>query len=310
VKRVRDVAVILIALALVGFFGIARDRQARSHQVSVPSTYDRGTGGYRLLYTTLERAGLRVSRFERELPLLDPAVHTLVITGYELDPSAQPIAPSDATWLARFVRQGGRLVVVDIGFSGKRDFTPGVGTTVDAQSTSALAVPGTPFTRDVGSVRGEIPAIFPRDVRAVPLLRTPQGFPAVAYPYGRGVVIAVASLSLWSNAHLQQAGNLRLAWNAIAGHGPIAFDERVHGYDADASLWSVLPRSVRVSLVVIGLAAILWLIGANVRAAPAVPVDAPDERDSSDYITAMAALLRRARPTPSTTSNGLREERS
>jgi hypothetical protein len=310
VKRVRDFAVIGVALVLVGFFAFTRDRQAHAHPVSVPSTYDRGSGGYRLLYTTLERAGLRVSRFERELPLLDPAVRTLVITGYEGDPSAQPITPSDAMWLTRFVRDGGRLVVVDIGFSGSHDFTPGVGTTDDAQSRSARAVPGTPFTRDVGGVVGDIPAVFPRAVRAVPLLRTSQGFPAVAYPYGRGVVIAVASLSFWDNAHLQQAGNLRLAWNAIAGHGVIAFDERVHGYDADASLWSVLPRSVRIALIITSLAAILWLIGANVRAMPAVPVDAPDERDSSDYITAMAALLRRARRATSSSSTLSREEPS
>ncbi len=40
---------------------------------------------------------------------------------------------------------------------------------------------------------------------------------------------------------------------------------------------------------------VLALIGANVPFAPPLPAKPPDERDSSAYVDAMAALMRRAR---------------
>ncbi|HVA27754.1 MAG TPA: DUF4350 domain-containing protein [Candidatus Baltobacteraceae bacterium] len=85
-----------------------------------------------------------------------------------------------------------------------------------------------------------------------------------------------------------------VAYAALAHRGPVLFDERVHGYASDRSMWSVLPPPVRFAGGLIALALVLALIGANVRWIPALAAEPPGDRDSSDYIASMAQLLRRA----------------
>jgi hypothetical protein len=83
-------------------------------------------------------------------------------------------------------------------------------------------------------------------------------------------------------------------YRAVAGKGLVAFDERAQGYDSTQSLWSVLPSAVRVAAILAAIAVVLALIDANVRFAPPIARDPPADRDSSDYVRSMAALLRRA----------------
>jgi hypothetical protein len=83
-------------------------------------------------------------------------------------------------------------------------------------------------------------------------------------------------------------------YRVVAGRGLVAFDERLQGYDKTQSLWSVLPPAVHVAVLLACIAVVLALIDANVRFAPAIPRDPPSDRDSSDYVRSMAALLRRA----------------
>lgn len=88
--------------------------------------------------------------------------------------------------------------------------------------------------------------------------------------------------------------NALLAYAATAGRGPVAFDERLHGYGTDRSMWSVLPSSVRTACMLVLIALLLALVGANTRWVPALAAEPPGDRDSSDYIASMARLLRRA----------------
>ncbi len=89
--------------------------------------------------------------------------------------------------------------------------------------------------------------------------------------------------------------NALAVYDAVAGRGPVVFDERLHGYDRTRSLWSVLPAPVRVACWLALLAIVLLLVDANVRFAPPVLQEPPADRDSSDYLISMARLLRRAR---------------
>ena len=111
--------------------------------------------------------------------------------------------------------------------------------------------------------------------------------------------IAITAPSLFGNDELRNAGNLRLAYNAIAGHGPVAFDEYVHGYDESVTMWGALPAPVHAAVWIVIALAVIALIGANVPFAPPYKTDPPDERDSSGYITALAELMRRSRRRPS-----------
>lgn len=107
--------------------------------------------------------------------------------------------------------------------------------------------------------------------------------------------LRVFDVSDYTNLALSKSPRRALAvYDAVAGKGPVIFDERVHGYDRTQSLWAVLPTPVRVAAGLAALAVILALIDANVRFAPPIMREPPADRDSSDYVRSMAMLLRRA----------------
>ena len=86
-----------------------------------------------------------------------------------------------------------------------------------------------------------------------------------------------------------------LAYNTLGGKGIVAFDERLHGYAVDRTMWSVMPWPVRAAMWLVVVAVLLVLVEGNVRFAPPIAVEPAADRDSSAYIASMAALLRRAR---------------
>ncbi len=285
-------AAIVVALAYAG-------ASAPKARPSVFSTYDTGPNGYRALYEVLGQAGLPVRRFERALGALDPSVRTLVVTGYENDPAAKPMDEKDAAALRRFVERGGRLVAIDAEFAGSADVAPAVGTTVRNAGGDAIAVAANRYTAGVARVSGHIEWTFPlRKPRGVALLANRHGFAAVLYRLGRGEVVAITAPAIFGNRALLDADNLRFAYNAMAGRGDVAFDEYVHGYEDSPTLWSVLPLAVRAAAGIVCVAVLLALVGANVPFAPAYLPGAPDERDTTGYITAMADLMRRSRARP------------
>ena len=284
-------------VVLLGYEHIALEQRQRP---SVYSSYDTGPNGYRALYEVLHAAGVPVTRFERVVAALDPSVRTLVITGYEQDPGAKPLDRRDTDELRRFVVDGGRLVALDEEFAGSQDVTPGVGTSLQtARGAGAIPLAENAFTAGVAGVRGAISWTFPyKTARGIPLLANKAGIVAIWYRYGRGEVVAVTVPSLFGNEALRNGDNARFAYNIIAGHGLVAFDEYIHGYSDSATIWSVLPDAVRAAVWIVVAIAIVALIGANVPFAPPWLPAPADERTSSDYITAIAGLLRRSRQRP------------
>lgn len=121
---------------------------------------------------------------------------------------------------------------------------------------------------------------------------------AVDSPLGKNLKKHVTYLDAggFTNAALDaQPSHARIAYDALAGRGPVVFDETLHGYVQTATLWSILPVPVRAAFYVAALAALLAIVGANVRFAPPVAIVPPQERDSREYLDSMAALLERAR---------------
>jgi hypothetical protein len=129
----------------------------------------------------------------------------------------------------------------------------------------------------------------------VPLLANDKGVVAMAYAYGKGEVVAISAPALFANAQLGSADNAQFVYDVVTGHGPAAFDEYVHGYDDSLTLWTALPQPVHVAVWILVAIVLLAIVGANVPFAPPLPAEGPDERDSSAYIDAMAALAQRAR---------------
>ncbi|HEY5256977.1 MAG TPA: DUF4350 domain-containing protein [Candidatus Baltobacteraceae bacterium] len=304
-KRGLELAAIVAGIALVIAIALARQAELAAVKPSYFSSYDSGRNGYRALYDVLSRDGVTVRRFERDLGLLDRDTGVLVVSPSDLEAGFSgrtgqryaSIGPSDLLRLRAFARGGGRLVVLDTAFGGADDALLGLPGTHDIKpATVALALTAGPSTAGVSRVRASVGAVFGWAVpKAEPLLGVAGGTVAIAYPLGKGEVVAIAAPDVLSNAHVAQADNARFAFDVLAGHGVVAFDERLHGYAQDKSFWSALPAPVHAAVwIVLGIV-VLALVGANVRFAPALPVDPPGDRDSSDYLASMGALLRRAR---------------
>jgi len=303
VKRGLEIALVVAAIAVVTILATARERAAQATLPSTYSTYDTGPNGYRALYEVLAARGVPVSRNERELGLLDPAIATLVESSVSPELAtngrlaATPLNDHDVAVLRRFLHDGGRLVVLDDDFGGEGDAGIGLpGSHKVERVAGATAVAGSGLLPGVAAVAGPIPALFPLAIpKATPLLAAGGATAALAYPFGKGEVIAISAPALFGNAVLAKADNARFAYDLLAGRGPVAFDERPHGYAVDRSFWDALPQPARWSFWIVCAIVVLALIGANVRFAPPIPLDPPDERDSSAYVRAMASLLRRAR---------------
>ncbi len=312
-KRLRP-DLLLVILGIVALAAIAVLRYETSANVPPPSTYssnDKGPNGYEALYNVLQAHGVAVSRSERQLDLLSPAVRTLVISSVvpELDSinslAVQPVTRRDLPLLKAFMRRGGRLVVLatDIGDPGDAQLgLPAVRTVPTTEY--ALPITRVALTAAVMRVRAHVTVAFPFATRkAVPLLATPQGIVAMTYPYGKGEMVAISAPDIFSSSNLAHDDNARFAVNVLGTHGPVAFDERVHGYAIDKSFWAALPASVHAAVWVVLALLILAAIGANVRFAPPLSLEEPDERDSSHYLTAVASLLARARAARTAVAN-------
>jgi Domain of unknown function (DUF4350) len=298
----RRVEIVILAICACAIVLLAYERGAirRGEPVSVFSTYDTGRNGYRALYEVMRGAGLPVRRFEQSIADIEPSIATLVVTGYENDPNARGFNEYGTKLLRRFVERGGRLVMIDEQFAGPRDITPGVGMSFAApESSEAIPLTRNAFTEEVARVRGPIEMLFAfKEPHGIPLLANGQGIVAVWYRLGRGEVIAITAPALFGNAQLRNADNLRFAYNILAGHGAIAFDEYVHGYAENPTMWGALPEPVRAAVWIVAALVLIALIGANVPFAPPYLPDPPDERDSSHYIAAVAELMRRSRRRP------------
>ncbi len=300
--RRRPLDLVILAACAVVLVVLAYERTAieRKEHPSVYSTYDTGPNGYRALFGVLAAAGVPVQRFERELPAIDPSIKTLVLTGYEHDPSAKPLDQRDMERLRSFITGGGRFVAIDAEFAGPQDVTPGVGTSLQTPGgNEAIVLARNAYTTGVAAVRGSIDWTFPfKERHGIPLLANGKGMVAVWYRYGRGEVIAVTAPQLFGNEQLRNGDNLRFAYNVIAGHGAVAFDEFAHGYSESPTMWGVLPGPVHAAVWIVLALAVIALIGANVPFAPPYLANPPDERDSSHYITAVAELMRRSHRRP------------
>lgn len=115
------------------------------------------------------------------------------------------------------------------------------------------------------------------------------------FVHGGGTVLHLKAADYTNLALSRHPRRAQTIYDAVAGKGVVAFDERAYGYDRTRSIWSVLPPAVHVAIALAALAVLLALIDANVRFAPPITREPPADRDSSDYLRSMASLLRRGR---------------
>jgi hypothetical protein len=293
-KRTLDIALVAGAVLLVAVLAALRGTQTAPNR-SVPSTYDTGVAGYAALYDLLAGEGVRVDRFERPIGELSPARDTLVIAGqYALDAAAP--SQSARGFLDRWIRRGGTLVVL--------------GEPQSVQARTAFGLPAAHKTPQKMQARAG--CAFTQNLRGLPAAGTfTMGYDracsatrrtvlqagtlaaATMYRRGHGSIVLAGTPEVFDNLHISQASNARLAYALFGGARSVLFDERAHGYAAGRSFWQVLPPAMRVAVVLALCAIVLAIAGANLPFAPPYTLQRLDERDSGQYIAAVARMLER-----------------
>lgn len=287
------------ALVLVLLLALARSSQEHRAQPSTPTSYDTGRYGYRALYDLLEREGIRIARFTRNHHFLDRHVGTLIVARSAYGAASDEVSRNDVLNLKDWVHRGGVLVVLAPPYGDAYDTLLGIPSSRAARVRSQAAVPfdPSPTAQGVSSIAGDFADEFAlgASLKALPMLVTKSGIVAMHYRLGSGAVVAFTDYSIFSNANLDRADNARFAVQLFAGlPAPVAFDETIHGYGTQQSLWGALPGPVHVSLYLIVFALLVSIAGNLWRFAPPLAGPREIERDSSAYITSMANLLARA----------------
>jgi len=297
-----ETGILILAVAILAGLGFARQANPQSGPaLDSFSSFDAASGGYRALYTLLEREGIRVERFEQRPAFLDANTDTLVyVEPFAYDPRQNVPSRADVAALEAWVRGGGRLLYV-----GHDDVAAKRGILNLPASRDVTRAGARPFVAralaDAGVTRA-----FVRDARRwmrgkhrfAELLGDAKGPIVVTYPFGRGRVTAVVDEGQFRNDAIASGDRARLAY-ALAQPGRpgglVAFDEFVHGYALPSRWWTLVPRAFAIALCFALATILVALAGAATRFGPAlVPVERRD-RSSADFIDALSSLLERGR---------------
>ncbi len=284
-----EIVILVVALLLFTVFSALRTATPRARS-SVPSTYDTGANGYAALYEFLQREGVSAQRYELPLGEL-PARATVVFAGdYAIDSSILSAKGSAA--LDKWVRRGGKLIVLGSMFPSTRD---ALGLPKTRAAVSKDATTGCGFRGALRVIGGDFTSVLRTacDGKHSVLLRGRGGALAVSIKRGRGTIVEFVTPTLFDNAQLAAHDNAAFAYDLFAGAGAPLFDERVYGYAAGRTFWQVMPRPVIAAVAVALLALLLAIIAASVRLAPARALERDDERNSLAYIESLARMLQR-----------------
>lgn len=256
-NRLADTIVACCALGLLVLFGVLRAMQPQA-QFSEPSTYDTGGNGYAALYEFLQREGVAVRRFQEPFPQFRQRGGAFVLAG---DGAVSAAAPNKGALdaLGSWVRAGGTLFV--FGQTSKDE-------------RRALALPKTLDDRKS-------------------VLRVVNKTPIRVYRRGRGNIVIAGKSAMFGNRQLPQRDTAALAYQIFAPVAPIAFDERIYGYETGHTFWQVLPWGMRIAIMLACIAVLFAIAGANLPFAPPAALEPPAERDSGAYIGSLARMLQR-----------------
>jgi hypothetical protein len=301
-------AIVLFA-ALIWLSGLSGTAETPE---SVGSSHSQGPRGALALYRWLERSGFQVSRVEagQDFP---PSADTLMMINPNADfPSGQ------AGSVRRWVEDGHTLVLatgrgvgdIGLGLAGRHPMLRELGINLDFTTgyTSTMPLVQPIFSRPAVSYVSIPSGVSLRlpisDTIVLASSRDDNGdrVPlAGMIRLGAGRVFVVAGEFPFSNEGLRQEDNGAFAYNMVqmAAGSRVAFDEAHHGASANSGgdLWALLTSNAWGWAIIYGvLLSGLYVLWSARRLGPPLPVPTPDQRrPTSDYVTSVASLFRRAR---------------
>ncbi len=285
----------------------------------VPTTYSSAPYGLRALYLTLDDLGYEVARLRRPLNDELPSRGSLFVV--------QPMVPIDETeWraLETWVRRGHTLIfAADSGLPGLLASSPAFRSFLKIPVSYARPVQPVQLARGVGRLAVKSDAHIEVTARSdagthrlpapdqapttasghhllgqgVPVFRD-EGRPIVTYAtIGEGEVIFLASPWSLTNEGIGKSDNIVLALNAVgaADRGPVFFDEYHHGY-GESALSRITPWPMKLAAAQVLLGVLVMMFARSRRFGRIRPL-LRASRERSDFLTTMAAVLRKGEAT-------------
>lgn len=209
---------------------------------------------------------------------------------------ADDVTEDEAAAVARFVADGGRLVVTG---SGAPDVLSGLPVGDLAWSPlrtggdRARAIAPLPEVDLVTTVQASERGSWSDAGATLPVLAADSDILASVYVFGRGRVVALADTSPWQNRLLAQADNAAFGLAAAGEAGrPVLFSESHHGFGPGEGLAAIPSRwrwAITAGAVAAGVA--VWAHGRRLGPPEEVERELPPPRQV--YVDAIAASLAR-----------------
>ncbi len=311
-----------LAIAAVAWAYISGSQYDQGTRYST-STYSSGPWGCKALYVVLNESKVPVKRFRQSYRRLQSHQGVLVITG----PLRTPISQREKVAVQRWIEEGNRLIVCDgplntpfsrirgADASHKNERVP----LQRLQSPSSflhvhlrefpdsarknlfVPLPNVDASARI-SVSGESRWRKPPKEWST-VIKDEAGPLLISKKMGKGSVLALADVTLASNAHLGDEQNLRLMLTLLlAGgrHQEILFDEFHQGHAAEQTLWTYVGSSIFAWALVQGILGIgLFFLSKRAQYAGRYrSLASPKGRSSLEYVDSMAGVYESCKAGP------------
>ncbi len=287
-------AMLLLLVAVTIWFA------APAESVDIPlSVRSNAPDGGRALMLWLGEMGFQT----RELSQLPYAVDREARLLFVLDPRFPAFTQEETDALVAWVQAGGTLVLASDALIPRGLFDALEVDTVYANGEISEAVPAQPLLLDPAVRRVQMASdtrLIDASSGLVPLLYAPDGVMAAERPLGQGWVVVLSSPLPFTNDALAQADNAALVLNLVRRTPPgsvVLFDEVHHGLGEQptSDLMSLMLRTSLGRGILLALAFLfLFLALRGQRFGRPRPLPQPIGRSVGEYVSAMAALYRRA----------------
>jgi hypothetical protein len=296
-------ALLVIFVASSAYFN---QRSFENQQKEQPTTYSVGKGGTKALYQLLDRQGFRTQRYERPLGKLPDSAGVLVM----VEPLARPMKPEEIASLQEWLNGGGTLLLVASADWVLRavngvDFEEATVERKTGDSSPVTIKAKSPFVQDVGQLQvlGNTRFSVKKKDKVTTLAEDKNGPVLVTWKEEKGRVILASEGLAPNNGRLLSGDNavffVNIAQAQTSAKRPtILFDEFHQGFGdeegSEKSLWSAIGPAMQMAIWYAAFGFLIILYNANRRFGAAKILSRPEYRPSTEYISSMAGLYRRA----------------